>query len=110
MAIIPGLMTADDLLRLPRGRARHELVRGELRTKPLRFIEEATLISTMSRSLGTMSVRIASEQPWLFADFSLKATRIRSAHPTWPLSGASACLCPDQSKDIIRVLRIWPSK
>jgi Uma2 family endonuclease len=34
MSIEEKLMTADDLLRLPRGRARHELVRGELRTMP----------------------------------------------------------------------------
>jgi len=52
MAITPGLMTADDLLRLSRGRARHELVRGELRTKPLRFWDESALISNMDRSLG----------------------------------------------------------
>lgn len=35
MTVDQKLMTADDLLRLPRGRARHELVRGELRTLPL---------------------------------------------------------------------------
>ena len=34
MTVEQKLMTADDLLRLPRGRARHELVRGELRTMP----------------------------------------------------------------------------
>jgi Uma2 family endonuclease len=34
MTVDQKLMTADDLLRLPRGRARHELVRGELRTMP----------------------------------------------------------------------------
>ncbi len=34
MAIEPRLMTADELLSLPRGRQRHELVRGELRTMP----------------------------------------------------------------------------
>ena len=28
------LFTADELMRLPRGRNRHELVRGELRTMP----------------------------------------------------------------------------
>lgn len=32
MAIEQRLMTANDLARLPRGRERHELVRGELRT------------------------------------------------------------------------------
>ena len=31
MAAGPKLMTAEELLRLPRGRRRHELVRGELR-------------------------------------------------------------------------------
>jgi Uma2 family endonuclease len=34
MSVEQKLMTAADLLRLPRGRARHELVRGELRTMP----------------------------------------------------------------------------
>jgi Uma2 family endonuclease len=34
MAIGQRLMTADELLRLPRGRQRYELVRGELRTMP----------------------------------------------------------------------------
>lgn len=34
MTVEQKLMTADELLRLPRGRARHELVRGELRTMP----------------------------------------------------------------------------
>lgn len=34
MTVEQKLMTADELLRLPRGRDRHELVRGELRTMP----------------------------------------------------------------------------
>jgi Uma2 family endonuclease len=34
MTVDQKLMSADDLLRLPHGRARHELVRGELRTMP----------------------------------------------------------------------------
>jgi Uma2 family endonuclease len=52
MTIEPTLMTADDLIRLPRGRARHELVRGILRTFPLAFMDEALVASEMSRSLG----------------------------------------------------------
>lgn len=35
MATTGKLMTADELLRLPRGRERHELIAGELRTMPL---------------------------------------------------------------------------
>jgi Uma2 family endonuclease len=35
------LMTADELIRLPRGRERHELVRGLLRTMPLATWPEA---------------------------------------------------------------------
>jgi hypothetical protein len=31
----PHLTTADDLWKMPRGRVRHEVVRGELRTRPL---------------------------------------------------------------------------
>ena len=31
----PHLTTAEDLWKMPRGRVRHELVRGELRTRPL---------------------------------------------------------------------------
>jgi Uma2 family endonuclease len=34
MPVEQSLMTADELARLPRGRSRHELVRGELRTMP----------------------------------------------------------------------------
>ena len=34
MAVEPGLLTAEALLRLPRDGRRHELVRGELRTMP----------------------------------------------------------------------------
>jgi Uma2 family endonuclease len=41
-------MTADELLRLPRGRARHELVRGELRTMPLFEWPQACAISEVS--------------------------------------------------------------
>ena len=36
MAITPKLMTADELFYLPEDHMRHELVRGELRTMPLR--------------------------------------------------------------------------
>ena len=53
MAISPKLMTADELARLPRGRARHELVRGVLHTRPLIMWPEATAISKIIRSLGT---------------------------------------------------------
>ena len=45
-------MTADELLRLPRGRARHELVRGVLRTMPLATWEEGCLASTIGSLLG----------------------------------------------------------
>lgn len=45
-------MTADELIRLPRGRARHELVRGVLRTFPLAFMDEASVTSGINGSLG----------------------------------------------------------
>lgn len=48
----PHPMTAEDLLRIPRGRARHELVRGALRTMPLFEMPEASAISTLLHSLG----------------------------------------------------------
>ncbi len=47
------LMTADELLRLPRGRERHALVRGELRTLPLNDAEHGAVTATFSAELGT---------------------------------------------------------
>src|SRR6266496_1122847 len=52
MAADQQLMTADELLRLPRGRARHELVRGRLRRLPLVTWEEGCLASTIGALLG----------------------------------------------------------
>jgi Uma2 family endonuclease len=52
MAIEPKLMTADELLRLPRGRERHELVRGELRTMAPTGFEHGGVTSRFDRSLG----------------------------------------------------------
>jgi Uma2 family endonuclease len=52
MTIDARLMTADELIRLPRGRARHELVRGILRTFPLARMEEAIVTSEVCHSLG----------------------------------------------------------
>src|SRR5690242_11576333 len=43
MAVEPQLMTADQLLRLPRGRQRYELVNGELRTMPPAGFEHGDL-------------------------------------------------------------------
>jgi Uma2 family endonuclease len=51
MTTAPEPMTADDLTRLPRGRARHELVRGELRTMSLFEIPEALAVSNLAHSL-----------------------------------------------------------
>jgi Uma2 family endonuclease len=51
MAVIPKLMTAEELIRLPGGRARHELVRGVLRTMPLATMPEACVTSKISQSL-----------------------------------------------------------
>lgn len=51
MARPPTLMTADDLLRIPRGTARHELVRGELRTMSLFEIPEAFATTKLAHSL-----------------------------------------------------------
>jgi Uma2 family endonuclease len=52
MAITPRLMTADELIRLPRGRARHELIRGELRTYPLATAPEGLVTSDINGSLA----------------------------------------------------------
>lgn len=52
MAITPKLMTADELIRLPRVRARHELIRGELRTYPLATAPEGLVTSNLNGSLG----------------------------------------------------------
>ena len=54
MAVEPKLMTAEELLRLPRARdgRRHELVRGELRTMAPRGFEHGDVTSVFDRSLG----------------------------------------------------------
>ena len=52
MAITPGLMTADDLLRLPDDGLRHELVRGELRTMAPTGSEHGDHTSVFDGSLG----------------------------------------------------------
>ena len=51
------LMTADDLLRLPRGHGRHELVRGELRTMPPAGSDHGEEDSRISRLLSLLHVR-----------------------------------------------------
>ena len=52
MAVQPKLMTADELLRLPRDGQHHELVRGELRTMPPAGFEHGQHTSKLDRSLG----------------------------------------------------------
>lgn len=52
MAVEPELMTAEELLRLPRGSERHELVRGELRTMPLNDWPHGIVASECTVSLG----------------------------------------------------------
>jgi Uma2 family endonuclease len=52
MTLDQKLMTADDLIRLPRRRERHELIRGVLRTSPLAFMEEARVTSRLGLALG----------------------------------------------------------
>ena len=52
MAVQPTLMTADELLRLPRDGQRHELVRGELRTMPPAGYEHGWSTGKLDRSLG----------------------------------------------------------
>jgi Uma2 family endonuclease len=51
MAVEPKLMTAAELERLPRGRMRHELVRGELRTMPPASYGHGSLTSRFDFSL-----------------------------------------------------------
>lgn len=53
MTVDQKLMTADGLLRLTRGRARHELVRGELRTMPLRGWDHSCETTDFVVSLAT---------------------------------------------------------
>ena len=52
MAVQPKLMTAEELLRLPRDGQRHELVRGELRTMPPAGFEHGRWTGRLDRSLG----------------------------------------------------------
>jgi Uma2 family endonuclease len=51
MVVVPGRMTADELLRLPDDGMRHELVRGELRTMPPGGDEHGSLSATLHGSL-----------------------------------------------------------
>ena len=52
MAVEPGLMTAEALLRLPEDGMRHELVRGELRTMPPAGSEHCGVTAIFVISLG----------------------------------------------------------
>lgn len=53
MAVEPQLMTADQLLRLPRNGQRHELVNGELRTMPPAGFEHGDLTVVSAVALAT---------------------------------------------------------
>ena len=53
MAVEPRLVTADELLRLPRGRARHALVRGRLLTLPLNDAQHGAAAANIGASLST---------------------------------------------------------
>lgn len=53
MAAEPRLMTADELLRLPRGRARHAPVRGRLLTLPLNDAQHSAAAAIFGASLST---------------------------------------------------------
>jgi Uma2 family endonuclease len=58
MAVTPGLMTADDLLRLPDDGMRHELVRGALRTMAPPGWQHGDLTSVIDGSLGPYARRL----------------------------------------------------
>jgi Uma2 family endonuclease len=47
------LVTADDLLHMPRGRVRRELVAGELREMPLRGLEDSRIATNFALTLGS---------------------------------------------------------
>ncbi len=47
-----GILTAEGLIRLPRGRERHELVRGELRTMPLNSALHGTTTGSLVAAIG----------------------------------------------------------
>ena len=51
MALQSRLMTADELIRLPRDGQRHELVKGELRTMPPAGFEHGDITSEIDSSL-----------------------------------------------------------
>jgi Uma2 family endonuclease len=53
MTTIPTLMTAAQLAELPRGRQRHGLIAGELRTMPLNGAQHGQIAARMAISLGT---------------------------------------------------------
>lgn len=52
MSTQAGPVTADDLLRMPRGRVRRELIRGEVREMPLNGWEHSSVASQLLTSLG----------------------------------------------------------
>ena len=52
MALQSKLMTADELIRLPRDGQRHELVRGELRSMPPAGFEHGDVTNIIGSSLG----------------------------------------------------------
>jgi Uma2 family endonuclease len=51
MAVVPRLMTADELLRMPDDGMRHELVKGELRTMPPGGDEHGLIAGTIHGTL-----------------------------------------------------------
>ena len=52
MVTTTQLMTAEELLKLPRGKSRYELVKGELRTVPPAGFEHGAVIINLSLPLG----------------------------------------------------------
>ncbi len=111
MATESRLMTADELLRLPRGRAWHELVRGELRTMAPSGFEHGDVTSIFDGSLGShvrahRLGRVLAGDPGFLLTTQPDTVRV----PTWPSCAASGFKILDPCAATGWERRTWRSR
>lgn len=92
MTIDAKLMTADELIRLPRGRERHELVRGVLRTMPLATWPEAIPANNFMHSLRPYELNRRPHAVLTRGDFSCPGIPPPSERLTWRFSLRDGCV------------------
>jgi len=95
-------MTADDLLCIPRGTARHELVRGELRTMSLFEIPEAFAVTELAHSLRNYAHdrRLGSVLPTIGYQLESNPDNVRGP--------AVSFITGDRVEAIGRIPGYWP--